>query len=85
MGIVPNSGNPGSADRAAVAQDHHTVLGDVEVGVVHTSREVVDVLEHERRAAVPEQMRRRGAALDHCAPRRQRTTQDDVRTAWLQR
>ena len=57
-------GEPGSADRAAVAQDHHAVPGDVEVGVVHTSREVVDVLEHERRPAVPEQVRRCGAALD---------------------
>ena len=47
--------------------------------------EVVDVLEHERRPAVPQEVRRRGAALDHCAPRGQRTAQDDVRAPWLQR
>ena len=52
-------GHPGAASRAGVPQHEHRVGGDVERRVVDPCGEVVDVLEHDRGAAVAEELRRR--------------------------
>ena len=62
-------GHAGAALRARVAQHEHRVGGDVERGIVDPRRDVVDVLEHERGAAMAVQGGRRSRSFDHRAVR----------------
>ena len=65
--MFATSGMPGIALRTAAAQHQHRVGVDVEVGVVDAGVHVLDGVEHHRRPAVREQVRRRRGRLDHRA------------------
>ena len=60
-------GHARAALRAAVAKHEHGFRRHVECGIVDARGDVVDVLEHERGAAVAEQARRGRAPLDEGA------------------
>ena len=65
-------GHSGATARAGVPENEHRCLVDLERVVVDAGCDVVDILENNRPAAVPEERGRCGAELDQGAIRRER-------------
>jgi hypothetical protein len=78
-------GHPGCPDRARVAQHHHRLGTHIEIGVVDTVGEVVNVLEHDRAALVLEQSPIGRRCLHHGAVRAEVASQHGQRAALVER
>ena len=85
IGRWPHSGMPGRAHRTAVSEHQDAVGGDVEIGVVDSLAQVVDVLEDDCTALVLQQLGVGRRELHHGAVRTQTAVENDQAAACVER